>query len=89
MTWTLRPVASGLSPSVAALPGMPASRDAGSAAMHADLVGGVAARPVPDWRIMGSCLHGRAYVSPQGHDYLGVLVRATGAAGAGSGILLQ
>ena len=57
--------------------------------MHANLVGGVAARPVPDWRIMGSCLHGRAYVSPQGHDYLGVLVRATGAAGAGSGILLQ
>ncbi len=42
-----------------------------------------------DRRIMGSCLHGRAYVSPQGHDYLGVLVRATGAAGAGSGILLQ
>jgi len=57
--------------------------------MHADLAGGVAARPVPDRRIMGPCLHGRAYVSPQGHDYLGVLVRATGAAGAGSGILLQ
>lgn len=59
-----------------------------TAAMHADLAGGVAARPVPDRRIMGSCLHGRASVSPQRHDYLGVLVRATGAAGAGSGILL-
>jgi hypothetical protein len=31
LSWNMRPAASGLSPSVAALPGRPGSRDAGSA----------------------------------------------------------
>ena len=66
MTWILRPVASGLSPSVAALPGRPGSRTPDPPIWAAILVVAVAAPAAQDRAVMHSTRIGDSCRQPPG-----------------------